>query len=433
MVMKSKKYLYVGIVALVSMFFAQCGLFTGPARVYIDLGGARSQVKAASGSSKAAPSNITGFTLTITGKGMDSIVQAFDPGVGIVSILVPAGAQRRFEVEANLDLTATPNAHVQTFKGIAYADLSPNEVSTIALRMIPGNTRLLVPDYNNHRITMMVSFGGGIAGTYPVPTAPDASFWPNDMDLDASGRIYVGYRNIQGLSYIVRLNSIDDPAPVMIQTSDNAQVIGIDKARNLLYYTNSSSSFIFRINLNLLTGAVASEDMIEVFSEGVPQSDGLGTNGLDVDTDGNLFFNSYNRIIKMNPLAPAGSRLAAIFSDPTSIVQQPFDVVVMDRNVYVSNQYGSSGTMILEFKTSNLGFVGSNGNPYSSLPSTAIGEFYSPERFISVTNKDMYLIDEINVPGVGVFNRIVRFSDIGFINWGIYDANKDGYIFYDGF
>jgi len=54
---------------------------------------------------------------------------------------------------------------VLSYIGTAIVDLAPNEVKNVSLRMMPGRTRLLVPDQtlSSGRVVQLVDFTTAIA------------------------------------------------------------------------------------------------------------------------------------------------------------------------------------------------------------------------------------------------------------------------------
>jgi hypothetical protein len=250
-----------------------------------------------------------------------------------------------------------------------------------------------------------------------------------------------------GKPCIVRVDKIvnKDPNQVIypaggFPTSGAVTAIAVDKYHNWLYYYRSGQN-IERINIDDRLGSIPAPEVIDLSGEPVLSTMYInGCTGIDADAEGFVYMciigdGSYS-VVKIDPNRPADSRIVASYLG--SYISYPFDVVVKGDYVYVSNKGGIDNYKILMLSKSDLTLAGNAGSLYTTPPilTSQRGIFYGPERFISITNKQMYLIDEITISGGPVpvpYNRIVVFNDLSWNNWDarVSTPAGDGFKFFD--
>ncbi len=139
---------------------------SGYANVTIDLG-LRDKDKAVTSMTKGpAPKSVTGISLTVTGPGMDEIVQPVDVTTGMITLDVPAGDDRVFSVRAD---TAT----MDYYTGSATEDLEAGENADVDIMMA---LQKFTPSFVKRAENPFGLTGG--AG-YPI--------YPSFADIDGDG------------------------------------------------------------------------------------------------------------------------------------------------------------------------------------------------------------------------------------------------------
>lgn len=429
-----------------------CGLFQGEtSTIAIDLSGG--PTVPADGTFK--PGDISTYTLTISGSGTGTIEKTYRPEDDQIKLLVPSGKMRRIELEAFLPTDPVINpGPVLSYIGIAYIDLAPSEVKRLNLKMIPGRTRLLVPDLNNRRVVQINNLSEG-----PVTSPPNyftistdqIQLRADDVDLDARGKIYIPYlyyhlSDVIDYRMIMWIDAIPSTTGGYIRTLGAIDAMTVDKYNNCIYYfSNDFDSYtILRIDLNrnqTILGNIETDPLLiteQINLEAELVTDGLGIRGMDTDLDGMLYFSSYDGIVKIDPRRSAGSRVLDVSDVPE--MGYPNDVMVKGLDVYVTADSENEGYSIVRLRTSDLALVQHAGSaPHTTLPIPVgqAGEFYGPQRFFATTNRKIYLIDEYTTwsaaAGYIGYNRLVGFDDLMWTNWEVRQVSNDGYRFYDNY
>jgi hypothetical protein len=342
------------------------------------------------------------------------------------------------ELEMNLesDIVINPGP-VLSYIGTAVVDLAPNETKRVSLRMIPGKTRLLVPDmlagkvvqmnsitdvYTSFSILDQDTLNTVSGGDWPVPINSQV-FNPIDIDMDARGSIYIA--NNQGVdaafNRIVRVKSLDGSGfsqfPKTGGFSGPVQSIAVDKMNDLLYFyarEAKNPGYLSRINLTTAdSGAPYLVEYINLNNESLYAGDPISSIlGMDTDRDGNLYIacnsRDASRIVKIGFDRPQGSRILGSYTDG-AILKSPFDVIVKGDYLYVSNSNGLGVNKLFMLRTLDMGFVrsGAVSGPKGE------GNISLPTRFMAITAKKLYLIDD----NTTTVNALAEFFDLDWTGW----------------
>ncbi len=431
------KILIYGFATVGLFSLLQCGiLFNTTSVIEINMG---TMPVPPDGSGSFKPEIITGGTLRIEGPESEAVVKSFDKGDDAIKIVVPSGRQRRIELEINLDTDPIANpGPVLSFIGTAFVDLAPNEVKRLSLKMIPGRTKILVPDRNGNKVLQI--FGLHLPNTALVNQASlswpvgGSFFWPSDIDLDARGRIYVANNYTSPYDVIVRLDSIPDPTPEFLQADGQVEALAVDKYNNLLYYSAYNASLGYNtfwyVNMNVASGP---PPQVQI---SLPTEYSYIT-GIDTDRDGFVYITGGSEPPFVVKLKPKSAEIVASFmDDPMSpVLSSPQDIIVKDNGVFVSNPYnGTPDTAILRFRASDLSLdaAGSGGtrDGFTLPPVTTPGILWGPSKFIGNTTREFFILDEMYDWNGGSpigYNRILTFTNPrGTGYWDFRSEAKDG-------
>ncbi len=429
------RILIIGFIQV--LLLAQCGLFFNSSSVVeINLG--TGPVPPGGGDS-FKPTVITGGSLRVDLPDGEPLVKDFGKDDDTIRMVVPSGRHRTIELEIALDpdIIANPGP-VLSYIGTAVVDLAPNETKRVSLKMVPGRTRLLVPDMKGSIVAQMNTITDSYTTyktlTQDVLNAVSSGDWPLaingvlfnpiDVDLDARGAIYIANYQIVNALYnrIVRMRTIDGAGftqfPATGGFAGPVVSLAVDKTNNFLYFyarEAKNPGDLSRINLKVAdSGAPYTVEQIRLYTESLYSTDVVTiVYGMDTDKDGYLYIaclsRDGSRIVKIDFDAPQGSRIVGSYTD-AAVLSVPFDVLVKGDYVYVSNYGGTDPNKVLLLRKSDLSFVragaivGQNGEGSISLPT----------RFFSVTSKKIYLIDD----NAAVTNALVEFYDLNWNGWG---------------
>ena len=87
---------------------------------------------------KALPEGIDSIELNVTGPGMEQIEESIEVGENSVTIEVPSGERREFNIDISTSLV--------TFSGSAVEDLTAGEEEEITIPMDLSEINMLIPD-----------------------------------------------------------------------------------------------------------------------------------------------------------------------------------------------------------------------------------------------------------------------------------------------
>lgn len=203
---------------------ARCGSDSSNnmSRVTIDLG--LKNTKAVEATKAPAPSKITDISLTVTGEGMDDIVQSIPVDTGIVEFDVPSGEARTFEVQANLP---TANNYLS---GSAVADLEPDASVSVPITMALHGPPV---------------FASAVQNPLGLTFYSENRYYPSFADIDGDGDIDLIQSKYNGFGGIVLFENetgagFGQPQPNPFLYGGNAfkTFVDIDKDGDLDVYSS---------------------------------------------------------------------------------------------------------------------------------------------------------------------------------------------------
>ncbi len=365
---------------------------------------------------QTAPSNLTSLVLNVTGSGMDTITQQFtDTFPSEITLSVPAGSGRLFEV-----LAYTPSA---TLRGAVTRDLSPGAVVDIPIDMGLYETKIVIPDpqgsFGTPRLCQIDDISGG--WTTPLTAVSGVTYFkPYDVDFDTQGRIYFAnnYASTGG-DYIVRIDDINGGNPLLLGANGSGyNAIAIDRRNNIIYSARSGVNTLWQCDIGNTT-------FNQIILTGKTFT---AIRGLAVDDDGNLYIAATTsgpvyEVIKWTP-----PNLTNFISYSTNLAE-PWDVLVTENSLYITNRDGADGYKIIRLDLS-LNLLGNTGNQSTSQDSVP-NNFYGPKRFLAILNRGLFIIDEASqnegdpfsgLPG----DRLVYFDDISLNGWQTFGSTGTG-------
>jgi hypothetical protein len=362
------------------------------------------------------PATFNRILVSVSGPDIGTIQKNF-PYSDTISIDVPAGTLRRFEVTAFVapyyaDDLGTWSA-ASTFKGIATANVPSGATVSVPVLMIMDESRFVIPDYMNGRIVWFDS----------VPTAVPSWQYafvtnPQQIDFDARGRIYVLAKSaVGGYDMIYRSDIITSTQTQVLNESYfyqlNVRAFTIDRRRNILYLAQYNYGIdIISVDLGQTLPAMSSvflntqdlETYTPYFSD---------ITALDVGNDGVLTIigNDYyaNQIMmRYNPFASKTVCMegcTTVYGFPVgeaydfntlgiSLTLQ--DVRVREQDVCVlTNPNDNNGFVLMQFQATPAGFIlGPHFGDLSYSPMPGIGLFFGPQKFATRRDDTLVIIDE---------------------------------------
>ena len=358
---------------------------------------------------KGAPSDITALSLRVTGPGMAPVESYYSSVPSSITIEVPAGNDRLFELIAHVG-PSSPSAAV-SFKGTATVDLTAGATRNIILNMITNETKLVFPDATNNyaggKLIQIDDISGSGLKTREALDIGLGTFTPYDVDFDSLGRIYIA--NNAGLvanSMVLRIDNMDATTYTMV-AQDNTFIgirsIAIDRNSDLIYYATNNE--LFRWD---------GSTKIQLNTAGI-----VTIRGLSVDEDGILYIagnDGTDRIFKYDPNAQS----VVDFYDVPGL--EPWDVMVKTPYLYVANNNGTSSNAILQLDL-DLNLVKGYGNEIDNV-NTNPGQFYGPHRFVAVLNRKFTILDD-DFSGSNV-DKLVSIDDMNGTNWTTLPTTGDG-------
>src|SRR3990172_2388750 len=145
---------------------------------------------------QSAPASFSSIRVRVTGADFGVIEQTFAGG-GLISLSVPSGSFRQFEVTA-FTAPGDPNPAV-TFRGTAAANLPAGETVSVPVLMRLSEIRIIVPDFLNGRIIVMDDMSGAGWTVIDGGKLGLDTIQPFDVDFDARGRIYIADQVSNGI------------------------------------------------------------------------------------------------------------------------------------------------------------------------------------------------------------------------------------------
>jgi len=397
----------LAFLTLAIILSASCSAYLGGDLALVNLGFSFGGSRDATARPLSPPQSIT---VTVEGPGMGTLVKTVGPTVTEVQLSVPAGAART--VTVTMDMPPADPGAVLSFRGSSTVDLAAGSSTSVTVRVVPAETKLLIPDVLNYRIVQINDMTGAGWTTRAQSDFPALmTFMPTDIDLDSLGRIYFtnnasAYGSIHRIDDMTALNA--DLVPIA-SNGPGIPCLAVDPLRDWVYYVTGPTGTLRRVRTDgtgdelLPTGTMVL----------------TGTRGIDVDADGVLYFNaSYmtqERIVRYDP-ADGGaftSINAASIGAETPVVFTFQDVLAKDDYVYISATYkyaGTSQSKVIRLNRNDLTLVGEYGfGPFTSgIPGLA--EIPGARRFLAIRNRKFYLTDEW-FGASGNSDDIVSFDD----------------------
>lgn len=362
---------------------------------------------------QTAPATFSTVRVRVTGADFGLIEKDFAP-YGALSVDVPSGSLRRFEVIATVapgDLSAAAS-----FSGTAEANLPAGGIVNVPVLMKLNETKIIAPDNGNARISMKDAMHGGwrVNSTFQQPM---------DIDFDSRGRIYVVDQNSY---YVWRLENIADTNPVRISQIDWLYIVAVDRYRDRIFYSDEGS--IWENNLSG-TNESAAKNLIS------GSTSITSIYGMDAAPDGMLYIvgqvnivtTQYTAIIRYDPSANSGNGAivgtSVAITAITSRLSSPGDIQVKWPYAYVANAGGAAGYKILKVLISDGAFslAGSYGSQAAGSPTTPAGSFYGPIQFTGLSNNGLFIMDDM-----AGYARLVFIEDSLVSGWDTVGGTQGG-------
>ncbi len=362
---------------------------------------------------KGAPSNITALSLRITGPGMAPVESYYSSVPSSITVEVPAGVDRQFELIAYIG-PSNPSA-ATSFKGKATVDLAAGETKNITLNMIVNETKLVIPDATNNyaggKLLQIDDITGGNSKTITGGDIGLGTFTPYDVDFDSQGRIYIANNaGGTGTSMVLRIDNMDATSYTSIADDTGwfgIRSLAIDRPNELIYYSTSTELYRWDIGISTRTQLTIT---------------GIGAiRGMAVDKDGILYIAGNNgaganAVFKYDPDAQS----VVDFYDVPGL--DPWDVMVKTPYLYVANNNGTSNNAILQLDL-DLNLIKGYGDEIEGI-NTNPGQFYGPHRFLAILNKKLTILDD-DTAGNRV-DKLVSIDDMNGTNWTTMPTTGDG-------
>ncbi len=367
---------------------------------------------------QSAPAAFSSILVRVTGADIGTIVQEFG-AYEVISMNVPAGALRLFEVTA-IVAPGDPSA-AASFRARRRRTARPGQTVNVPVVMGLNETKIVVPDYGSSSIVMINSMSGsGFVRKVASDIFGSGLLRPYDVDVDNHGRIFFA-NSPGGAPYagIFRMNSIngtviDSTCIQIISGSTDVVSLAIDQKRNLLYYVTATPA-LYKTDLN-------------GFSPQLLTTTGFTTiSAVAADENSGYIYVAYSvvgtvpipRICRYNP-AGSGSILNVYNSGSVAS-----DLVVKGDHVYASFVPTPS---IIQLP---LDLVPAGPPPMLTGKPGGSDPFLGLYRFLAVSNRKFYIIDERSSDGTNANERIVSFGDINGTGWETYPPSPQSiFVFY---
>ena len=368
-----------------------------------------------------APALFSAINVRVTGADIGVINQTFPPADS-VSLSVPAGALRTFEVTAtvapfNSDVFGTWTA-AESFSGTSQANLPAGASVSVPVLMKLGSSKIIVPDYYNNRLVIMNNMGAiltTLGYVYPATGAIQLAS-PKDIDFDARGRIYIVDANA-----VYRCDDINGSNAIVVYSNANspAQVVAVDRNNDFVYL--ASGTTLLRLNLD---GSAPSS-----LPGTVPSGLLVSLNGLDVGPDGNLLVSGMDGlnytwgIFKIDGSAAGAGIIASYFN--TTLMSVPYDIQSQGGAIYVLNPRGTPDTRLLQFADG----PGSTFTLTGSGPLASMGAFSNAGHFSAVRSDGLVILDKPYTPTNSVIVFVMNAAGLG---WASYTDATLNFLDYAG-
>ncbi len=342
---------------------------------------------------QTAPAAFSSVSVSVKAFGMLTINQIFTSGT--ISLTVPAGGSRSFEVIAYT--SATDPAASRSFRGTTTLDIPVGQSVDVPVIMNLYETKLVVPDGVSGDVVMIDDMAGTNWKTYKYTGITAGTFQPSDIAYDNRGRIYIsnGYTGGETIADIVRIDDINGTNAQAFNSVPNGQSAGyivrmvIDRQSNTLYFITSTR--LYKASLDDLSNATRLDASNLVWNN---------RTGIDIDGLGMLYLlsSSGNAITKYDPNADQIVYRTTINLGGLNLAT---DLYIRYPYIYVANYNGASGAtpadgyQIVTFQISgeSLVPVGHFGNKNNSAVNNSYGMFYGAQNFVALRNDQFIIID----------------------------------------
>jgi hypothetical protein len=345
-----------------------------------------------------APATFGNINIRVTGAGIGSIAKDF-PSTGVISMTVPGGGLRTFEVTAQV-AAGDPSAAL-TFYGSTIANVPSGGTVSVPVLMEINETKIVVPDLRKQRLVLLdnvSSAGWNSTITTSQLGTITGGFFPFDIDYDSRGRIYIA--NWSTNTDIIRMDDLNGTNLTQFDvgstTITNVIGIAIDRKRDLLYCISSTE--LYRCPLSNISGGATRLDTVNNILSNLY--------GIDVDDDGNLYIvNGYSGNYRITKYNPNNAATGIIYQLAFPSLNWGYDIKVEKPYLYVLNTNGSNGAtskegyQVLKYRIDAEGtgsatytLVEHFGNK-TALANLTAGMFYGPRKFVGIRNDGLFIID----------------------------------------
>ena len=361
----------------------------------------------------APPSNLSSYTINVSGPGMSTLEKSYPINASTVSIEVPAGSNRLIELYANNDPSS--NSPVLQYIGSSTEDLKSGETKSISLTMYLSKVKLVIPDRGNNRVVQIDDISGSswdVLDYTDMGIVAESNFAPYDIDFDYTGRIFIA-NNVGGsggnFNTIYRVDNIDGDNPVNIgevEYDNGVEYLVADRTNHFIYYSTTSglSNIILKRDTKNFLGTVDSINIGGLVAD---------INGLAVDDDGFLYVYDSNTVKKIDLDIPS---VLTTFSHTEFSTTTPKDILVKDDYLYIGHLWGNDNWALIRANINTGQFTGFGKELYTV--SNQFGDLYGVHGFVAILNKKITVID--NNMNAGNVAKLVSFDDIFGTNWTTY-------------
>ncbi len=404
-----KKYIVLFLIPIMSVFLTLCsdserrmGLIGQTSTVILNIGHAADHAAVnpsiidrifrfftRDAIAQTAPASFSSIKVRVSGADIGLIEKNFTP-YGSISLTVPAGNLRQFEVTAFV-APGDPSAAV-SFRGTAIANLPAGETVTVPIVMRLNETKIVVPDYQNSRLVILNNINSlsWIVKTYGIMR-------PYDLDYDSRGRIYVVNDQV---NFMMRFDNSNLDNPQQINFSiDSLTNVAIDRKNDIIYFANSGNLYKAKLGSSVALLMTTNPPLTLI-------------NGIDVAPDGTLYILGEETgtfvIYHYDPTANSGS--GSVIGTPYSeadMLVNPMDIFVQPPYIYVLTGVDP----LLRIPIGDYSLTNAVTYGIITYPLTKPGDFYGPRKFLGLRN-ELIIIDDS-----GGNNQLISLDYPFFTGW----------------
>ena len=364
---------------------------------------------------KGAPFDVDEASLTVSGPGMSTIEETLDPGESSITLEIPAGSSRTFEISINNETSA--------FGGTETADLESGMSVDVSIDVEMNDLKLIVIDRFNERLVQLDDMTG--AG-WTEKEALDYSLFTdllitNDVDYDQYGRIYTTVTDTgTNIFSIVRINSIGEldedfriSAPNL--STPSIYALAVDRNNNFIYYTYGNGTGETVVKADYSGNILTTYDSGLFFSDGGP-----GIQGLAVDPDGyvHIAYDPLGDGRAVEKLDPSGSGQIVAYNE---MMYGAFDAQYKDGYLYFVGYDFDSFEIPLVYRLPVNYNATTSPDTLDGNPNDVEDTFWGALRFLVSLDGSLYIIDDDAFEA-----RIIKFDDITGAGWESFQATDIG-------